>query len=183
MNILKQIENIYQYSLDNVVDVEDDGCDEVFNNIVILSKDIMKDEISEKEIQKLLYFLSDKNDDISDTILNLLLCNPSFINHIDVNTKYLSEIEDKMFDDMEYFNLSGDKLKIVDFFLNRNISEMIPLFDTLEEAGKLNILMYILEHAYEKEILDTECELGAFLSENSILVKKAYGEMDPYIEY
>ena len=182
MKILNQIQEIYQYSLDNIIDFEDDGCDEIFNNIVILSKDIMKDNITENDINKILDFLSNKNDDISDTILNLLLCNPSFVNNPKVNSKYLFEIEDMMFDDIDFFNLHGDKLKIIDMFLNRNISDMISLFDPLEELDKLNILIYILGHAYEKEILDTTCELGAFLSNNSELVKKAYGEIEPYIE-
>jgi hypothetical protein len=181
MTIVKEIQNLYQFFENNGIDInvdflEFESAEEAILKMTAFNNVVMKNEISSKEVSELVRFMTGRKDNLASYVLDILLTNPSFLQNEEVKKVFHAEIEDKIFDDIDDFHLQGDKLKIIDCFLNREYDRIKPLLDSLDEEDKVDVLMYIMEHAYSEDVLNKETEIGAILDEYSELVNSIYDE-------
>ncbi len=188
MRNVKEIKSLYKFFEDKGIDINVDfleleSADEAILKMTAFNNIVMKNEISSNEISELVHFMKGRKDNLASYILDILLTNPSFLQDEEVKKVFHNEIEEKIFADIDDFNLQGDKLKIIDCFLNRDYKKIKPLLDSLCEEDKVDVLMYIMEHVYcddvinsETDLINVESEIGAILHEYSVLVNSIYDD-------
>ncbi len=188
MSILTGVKSLYDYFEKNDIDtnieialLEDDS--DLLQKMLKFNKEVMKGDIDDKDISSVVKFLSKKKENLSSYILDILLTNPSFFKNEEVKKVFHSQIEDKIFDDIDAFSLKGEKLKIIDLFFNKDFKNIEPLLDSLDVDDKADILMYIMEHSYDKDVLDKNTEVGAVLSKNKDLLSNIYDEESNMVNF
>lgn len=180
-NIINKVKNLYDYFENNNIDLdvnflELDTESDVFKSLFSFNNEVMKEDISENDINQIIKFLDKRTDNLKIFIIEILLTNNSFFKNEEVKNKFYQQLEDKIFDDIDEYNLSGDKNKIIDLFYNRKFPEIKNLINVLSDNDKKDVLKYIIEHSYEKDIVDNETDVNIFLNNYIPLIEEAYSE-------
>jgi hypothetical protein len=185
MSVLKSVESLYDFFEENKIDVNVEVAQLDFESIGYIelhkfNSIAMDKKIEDVEISKILKFLNRRNDNLASFITDILLSNKSFFRNDEVRERYHEKIEDRIYEDIDSFNLTGEKLKIIDYLFNDDIEKIYPLLEGLDYESKVDILMYIMEYSYYSEALDKTTPIGALLSFYHDIVHVMYDERDMF---
>lgn len=183
VSVLKSVESLYDFFEENKIDVNIEVAQLDFESVGFLelkkfNEIAMDKKIEDVEISKILNFLNRRTDNLASFIVDILLSNKSFFINENVKEKYHSKIEDRIFEDIDSFNLTGEKLKIIDFLYNDEVDKIYPLLEALDYESKVDILMYIMEYSYYSDVQDKTTPIGALLSHYHDIVSIMYAERD-----
>ena len=89
-----------------------------------------------------------------------------------------SYVENKIFEDIEEYNLNGEKSKIIDLLYSDDIDSIYPLLEKLDYESQCDILVYIMEVSYNADIVDNTTKIGALLSKYKTTLDEIYTEDD-----
>lgn len=179
MSMVENVEHLYSFFEDKDIEMVELHYDsEGFQLLSDFNEVVMEKEIDSFEIKKIVNFLKNKNDNISSHILDILLTNSSFFQNDLVKEEFYKEIEERIYEDIDSFDLHGDKLKIIDYFYNGKVEDIKKLIINLDDESKIDILMFIMEYSYHSDILDKTTPIGGLLSEYQQIVSVMYEQRD-----
>lgn len=181
MEVLDKVKELYQFYLENEIDtntelMEFEFGSQGFQMIENFDYAVMQGVIADDEIKKIISYLARKKDALKDYIIENLMCNKSFFLNDTVKEDLSEYVEQKIFEDIEEFDLHGEKSKIIDFLYVDDIESIYPILEKLEYKSKCDILTYIMENSYHSDIIDNTSKIGALFSLYKTTLDEIYSD-------